>query len=128
MKRGDFPVQDECDPKKPDEFAAWALVALPHMNGAALPMSSEYIQMVSQHLWDLGFRWHRKNQKKKWRAPAMGDAHWLTNPGYWVDKNEPDPEPQDHTPNMVTVLRAMKTADEHDFFAAIEQINKEGKK
>lgn len=127
MRRGDFPVQSECDPSKPDEFATWALVALPHMNGAALPMSSEYMQMVSKHLWDLGFRWHRKKQRRKWRPPAAGDAHWLTNPGRWVSINEPDPDPKKEGPDMLTVLRAMKTADEGDFFAAIEELGKERK-
>lgn len=125
MKRGDFPVQGECDPKKPNEFATWALVALPRMNGAALPMSSEYMQMVSKHLWNAGFRWHRKYQKKKWRAPQMGDAHWLTNPGYWVDVNEPDPEKKG--PNMVEVLAAMKKADEDNFFAALDEVNNRNK-
>ncbi|QFG13144.1 minor tail protein [Gordonia phage SteamedHams] len=128
MKRGDFPVQSECDPKNPKEFAAWALVALPHMNGAALPMSSEYIQLVSEHLWNAGFRWHRKHQKIKWRPPAAGDKHWLTNPGRWVPMNEPDPEPKDQSVDMLTVLRAMKQADEGDFFKAIEMLNTKGKK
>lgn len=126
MDRGDFPTQDICDPKKADEFAAWALVALPRMNGAALPMSSEYLQLVSQHLHDAGFRWHRKFQKKKWRAPSSGDPHWLTNPGRWVDVNEPDPEGEDREADMISVLRAMKQADSKDFFSAIEKINKEG--
>lgn len=122
MKRGDFPVQSECDPKNPKEFAAWALVALPHMNGAALPMSSEYMQMVSEHLWKCGFRFNKKRQKIKWRPPAAGEKHWLTNPGRWVPVNEPDPEPEKL--DMLDVLRAMKAADEGDFFKAIEMINK----
>lgn len=123
MKRGDFPVQAECNPKKADEFAAWALVALPHMNGAALPMSSEYIQLVSKHLWECGFRWNPKRQRIKWRPPGAGDKHWLTNPGRWVPVNEPDPVPENQAADMLTVLRAMKQADEGDFFAAIEQLN-----
>ncbi|AWY05202.1 minor tail protein [Gordonia phage Margaret] len=125
MKRGDFPVQSECNPKDPEEFAAWALVALPHMNGAALPMSSEYMQLVSKRLWEAGFRWHRKHQQVKWRAPSGDDPHWLTNPGYWVDVNEKDPEPKDRQADMVSVLRAMRQADEGDFFGAIEFINNE---
>ena len=126
MDRGDFPTQDICNPKKPDEFAAWALVALPRINGAALPMSSEYMQEVSDHLWKCGFRWHRKYQQIKWRAPSTTDPHWLTNPGRWVPINEPDP-PQ-RGPDMVAVLRAMKKADEGNFLAALEEIGREGKK
>lgn len=125
MERGDFPTQDVCDPKEREEFAAWCLVALPHLNGAALPMSSEYIQMVSGHLWDCGLRWHRKLQTVKWRAPSVSDPHWLTNPGRWVPINEPDPEPDKRRPNMVDVLRAMRKADEGDFLAALDEIGKE---
>lgn len=121
MERGDFPLQSNCSRKNPDEFAAWALVALPHMNGAALPMSSEYIQMVSKHLWECGFRWNARYQKVKWRAPSVGDAHWLTNPGRWVPIDDPDPEEKDG-PTMVDVLNAMKTADEKGFFDALDQV------
>lgn len=129
MKRGEFPIQKDCSPKKPDEFAAWALVALPHMQGAALPMSSEYIQMVSKHLWDCGFRWHRKYQKIRWWPPSSGDPHWLTNPGRWKDITwKPDPaDKEKQKANMVTVLKAMREADEEDFFGALDMVNQEGK-
>lgn len=125
MDRGDFPTQDVCDPKEAAEFAAWALVALPRINGAALPMSSEYMQLVSEHLWRAGFRWHRKYQLIKWRPPSASDPHWLTNPGRWVPINEPDPEPRRRGPDMVSVLRAMKKADEGNFLSALEQIGGE---
>lgn len=121
MERGDFPLQRDCKPKKPDEFAAWALVALPHMNGAALPMSSEYLQMVSKHLWECGFRWNQRYQKIKWRAPSVGDPHWLTNPGRWVKIDEPEPEGQEG-PTMVDVLSAMRQADERGFFDALDKV------
>ena len=122
MDTGDFPLQANCDPKNPEEFAAWALVALPHMQGAALPMSSEYIQLVSRRLWDAGFRWHRKYQRVKWRAPAMADPHWLTNPGYWVDVNEPEPE--DQNISLVDILSAMKQQDEQGFLGALDELGR----
>lgn len=107
------------------------LVALPHLKGAALPMSSEYIQLVSQHLWQCGARVPHnpktgkpKYQKKKWRAPGRNDAHWLTNPGRWVKMDEPDPPKNE--PNMVDVLEAMKKADEKGFLAALDHVGKAG--
>lgn len=125
MKPGDFPIQANCDPKKADEFATWALVALPRMKGAALPMPSEYMQLVSKHLWDAGFRWHRKYQKIKWRAPAANEPHWLTSPGRWVPINEPDPVDEGLT--IVDVLAAMKKADEGGFLDALEELGRRSK-
>lgn len=129
MKPGDFPLQKDCNPKKPSEFIAWALVALPHMKGAALPMSSEYIQLVCEHLWMCGVRLPVKKdgtprfQQRKWLPPSAGDAHWLTNPGRWVKMDHPDP-PHPEV-NMVTVLKAMKESDENSFFSALDDLMKE---
>jgi len=127
MKRGDFPVQGICDLDKPDEAFAWTLVALPKMNGAALPMSSEYMQMVSKHLWDCGARIPHtregkvKFQRQWWHAPGAGNPHWLTSPGFWKD-TPPDPNAG---PNMVDVLNGMKKADERGFFNALDQVMRE---
>lgn len=121
MEPGAFPIQRDCSPKNPREFSVWALVALPYIKGAALPMSSEYMQEVSQHLWDAGFRWHRKYQKIKWRAPAAGDPHWLTNPGRWVKIDDPEPEEK---LTLVDLLGAMKAADEGGFLSALEELGK----
>lgn len=123
MKHGEFPTQAVCDPKKPDEAFAWALVALPHLKGAAMIFPAEYLQMISEHLWKCGFRWHRKYQEIEWWAPASDDPHWLRSPGRWVKKGTPRPD-YDQKVNMVTVLDAMKKADEDDFFAALDYINK----
>lgn len=124
MKRGDFPLQANCDPKKPSEFMAWAMVAPPRIKGAALVLSSEYCQEYSQHLWDLGFRHHKRLQKKKYRPPSLGDPHWLTNPGRWVPINEPDPPGQEV--NMVSMLEAMKKADSKGFYEALNLIKDTG--
>jgi len=126
MRPGQFPTQAVCDPKNKKEFAAWCLVALPKMRGAALPMSSEYIQLVSEHLWDCGLRWHRKLQTKRWRPPGAQDAHWLTNPGYWVAMTDKDPE--DGGVNMVTVLEAMRKADEKGYLDALTHLDEKGQK
>lgn len=128
MKRGDFPIQRECDLKKPSEAFVWMLVALPHMKGAALPMSSEYMQMVSEHLWECGARVpHTKDgvprfQKRWWHPPGNRDPHWLTSPGRWLKKPF-KPKPGDG-PNLVDMLRAMKTADEGNFFGALDELMK----
>lgn len=127
MKHGEFPTQDNCDPKKPDEFMAWAMVAPPRMKGAALILPSEYCQLYSGDMWKKGFRWHKRYQEIEWHPPASGDAHWLTSPGKWVPLGTPRSE-QDRKVNMVTVLEAMKKADEGDFLAALDHVNKAGKK
>lgn len=124
MKHGEFPTQERCDPKKPDEFMAWAMVAPPHLRGAALILPSEYCQLYSKHMWDVGFRWYPKYQKKWWQAPASGDPHWLTSPGRWVD-HKPGPKTE---PDMVDVLEAMKKVDEDGFFNALEYLKTKDKK
>ncbi len=127
MRTGDFPTQDICNPKKREEAFAWMLVAPPHMRGAALPFSSEYLQMLSGRLWDCGARPHANRQTIEWWPPAGNEPHWLTSPGVWVPKGTPRPA-IDRKVNMVTVLNAMKKADEGDFLAALDEINKDKKK
>lgn len=87
-----MPTQETCDPEAPDEFAVWAMVGLPGMNGAPLPFPVAYLRMISQRLWDCGFRWHSELQTIKYKRPAT-DEHWLTNPGSWVPIGEQVDEP-----------------------------------
>lgn len=78
-----MPSQASCDPDVPDEFAVWALVGLPGMNGAPLPFPVGYLRKVSQRLWDAGFRHHPELQTIRYKRPVM-DEHWLTSPGTWI--------------------------------------------
>ena len=89
MKNEQFPTQDNCDSEAPDEFAVWAMVGIPGMKGAGLPFPVTYLRMVSQRLWDAGFRHHPELQTIKYKRPSMDDPHWLTNPGSWVPVDEP---------------------------------------
>jgi len=127
MKPGEFPIQSRCNPKKPNEFAAWAMVAPPKLKGAALILSSEYCQLYSEHWWKAGFRHHPKYQTIEWFPPASGDPHWLTSAGLWLPKGTVRSE-QDQRVNMVTVLEAMRQADEGNFLEAVETVAKAGKR
>jgi hypothetical protein len=129
MQPGDFPLQSRCDLRKPSEAFAWMLVALPQIRGAALPMPSEYLQMVSEHMWDCGARVpnHKVNgvrvpdkQTKWWSPPGAGDPHWLTNPGIWTYGKKPPPPKEG--PTMLTMLEAMKKADEENFMGALDKV------
>lgn len=86
----DFPTFDNCDPDNPDEFAVPALVGLPGMTGAPLPMMVKMLRKISRRLWDCGFRYHPELRTIKYRKPKVGDPHWLQNPGSWVPIDEPD--------------------------------------
>ncbi|MCA1840054.1 MAG: DUF2744 domain-containing protein [Actinobacteria bacterium] len=133
MRRGEFPLQERCNYKKKREFMAWMMVALPQMNGAALPMSAEYIQLVSEHFWDCGARiplgkdGQPKFQRKWWHPPGLNDPHWLTNPGRWIYGKRPKKDPGQQV-NMVTVLEAFKKADEKGFFEAIKDVADAGER
>lgn len=92
MDNDKLPVQANCDPDSPEEFALWAFTGMPGMKGAPLPFPVAYLKMVSRRLWDAGFRHDPELQTIKYKRPAM-DEHWLTNPGSWVPVDEDFDEP-----------------------------------
>lgn len=94
----DFPTFDNCSADDPDMFAVPALVGLPGMNGAPLPMMVKMLRRISRRLWDCGFRYHPELRTIKYRKPRVGQPHWLSNPGTWVPIGEPDEE---ETPEQV---------------------------
>ena len=104
-----FPFKHTCDLTKPDEFAVWALVALPGQNGAPLIMPVEYLQKISERLWECGFRL-MEEPTIKYQPPAAGDPHWMTNPGRWVPVDAPDPEP-DPIGKALASMTATQKAD-----------------
>ena len=91
MADSKFPTQANCDARDPEEAFLWMLAGSPGMKGAPLPFPISYLRQVSKRLWDCGARPHQRLQTIKYRPPAMSDPHWLTAPGQWVDKHEPDP-------------------------------------
>lgn len=95
-----FPLLENCNVEDPEEMAIWALVGLPGMKGAPLPLPEAGLRKVSQRLWALGFRYHPELRTLKYRRPRSGDPHFLTNPGTWVDINEP--EEDELTPEEVS--------------------------
>ena len=89
MEDDKLPVQADCNPENPEEFAVWAMVGIPGMKGAPLPFPVKYLRQVSRRLWDAGFRHHPECQTIKYKRPSANDPHWLTNPGSWVPIDEP---------------------------------------
>lgn len=93
----DFPTRENCDPENPYQAYLWALVALPYQNGGQLAMPVDYLQFVSQRLWDCfgppkctqcG---HVEGPKIKYRRPTGLEPNWMSAPGRWVPVSEPDP-------------------------------------
>lgn len=98
----DFPTFENCDPKDPENFAVPALVGLPGMNGAPLPMMVKMLRRISRRLWDCGFRYHPELRTIKYRKPRTGEPNWLQNPGTWVPIDEPDDEDAERAAKELT--------------------------
>lgn len=103
----DLPTLENCDLDEPEEFALWAMVALPGMRGAPLGPPVKWLRKVSRRLWDLGFRYHPELRTLKYRKPttALGDAV-LVSPGEWVPIDEPD-DPRTGTPQLSSAQKAL---------------------
>ena len=109
MPEQGFPFKETCDLSKPEEFAVWALVALPGQNGAPLIMPVSYLQLVSKRLWECGFRLVEE-PVIKYRPPGVGDPHWMTNPGSWVSVDTPDPPVDPASAALARLAPAQKAA------------------
>jgi hypothetical protein len=94
LKDGEFPTKERCNPNCSSEAFVWQYVGLPGMKGAPLAFPTEYLKMVSQRQWDCGARPADSvippEVTIKYQRPRQTDPHWLTSPGVWVDKDEPD--------------------------------------
>ncbi|MFD6400829.1 DUF2744 domain-containing protein [Nocardia sp. NPDC060249] len=93
---GEFPTRANCNPNCPDEAFLWMYAGLPGMRGAPFPFPFEYLRKVSRRQWDCGSRPADSvipgEVIIKYQRPKVGDPHWLTNPGVWVDESDPDRE------------------------------------
>lgn len=106
----EFPVRGNCDPNDPEEFALWAFVALPGVRGGPLIMPISYYRLVSQRLWDLGFR-HVTEPTLEWVPPTASDPNWITSPGHWVPAGSVD-EPSEEDQARLAMSRM--TAQQKD--------------
>lgn len=80
-----IPTQDKCS-EEPDEFAAWAFVAMPSgPKDVPLLVHPSTLQVWSQHLHDCGFRFHPDLQQKWYKAPSVDNPYAMMN-GDWVDE------------------------------------------
>lgn len=84
-----LPTYDNCDLSNPRQAMLWTFTAMPGVQGAPLPLPTEYWEMVSWRQWMLGIRPQRK-PKLKYQAPRHMVADRFTAAGRWVDPTTPD--------------------------------------
>ncbi|AYR02504.1 minor tail protein [Gordonia phage Ailee] len=114
----EFPTFDNCDPDDPDNFAVPALVGLPGMTGAPLPMMVKMLRKVSRRLWDCGFRYHPELRTIRYKKPLVGEPNWLQNPGTWVPIDAPDDDAERKakqlTPEQKAAIRKRFNLDDDE--------------
>jgi hypothetical protein len=85
-------MQPDCNPDDPEEFAAWALVAMPAgPRDVPLLVHPTTLQVWSKHLHDCGFR-HLPDLQRRWYTPPSGPAGetaWAATAGKWGDTPPP---------------------------------------
>lgn len=86
-----LPTYDNCDLKNPRQAMLYTFTAMPGVQGAPLPLPTEYWEMVSWRQWLLGIRPVRR-PKLKYQAPRNMAADRFTAAGKWVDPLTPEPE------------------------------------
>ena len=88
----EIPLQSNCNPDDPEEFALWAFVCLPGLESqAAMLLPPQTLRAWSRRFRDLGFRHHPEVQELKY-VPPQGGEHWLDSAsGRWVPIDQPLP-------------------------------------
>ncbi|MFJ4652691.1 DUF2744 domain-containing protein [Nocardia sp. NPDC088792] len=113
-----IPVQENCDPNKPEEALLWALVGLPGQQQAPLMVHPDVLRKWSKHLWELGFRHYPDLQTTEYHPPARGADQWLNGAGQWVPVGTPKAA-HVTAPNMAELTR-------HERARIIEQLYANG--
>ena len=84
-----IPMQGQCDPDDPEEFALWALVGIEETPGVPMITTEPSLRSLSKQLADAGFRHHPDLQVKKaviLGAPEVEGVHWMgVGQISWVD-------------------------------------------
>lgn len=95
-----IPLQSNCDPNKPEEFALWAMVAEAGPSShAPLIFPPAVNKKRSEELWKKGFRHHPELQEIFY-IPPHSDANFIEGAaGRWVDKDT-YLTPQDTAPRI----------------------------
>jgi hypothetical protein len=106
-----IPSQQEANFQDPEEHFLWALRNLPVAAGSGAITHVAILRGWAKHLWDCAF-FHRdylvsiadsdgninvkqlREQKIRFRPAVRGPYHSYNNAAGWVEKNSPDPEPQ----------------------------------
>lgn len=84
-----IPLQSQCNPEDPEEFALWAMVAEAGPSSQApLIFPPAINRRRSKELWEKGFRHHPELQEKFY-IPPHSDANFIeAAAGRWVSKDE----------------------------------------
>ncbi|NKS42311.1 DUF2744 domain-containing protein [Rhodococcus hoagii] len=97
-----LPLRENCDPLNPRQALLWMFTAMPGVQGAPLPLPTEYWEMVSWRMWILGARPIRKPQLK-YQPPQNAVADRWSASGQWVTLCTPD-LPRKSLAEVVSVL------------------------
>ena len=84
-----IPLQNNCDPDKPEEHVLWALVRMNEKQGAPLLLPLPAMEEQSKHLYDCGFRHHPDLQTKHY-VPPQTNSLWDGMDGTWADGPPPE--------------------------------------
>ncbi|NIL86506.1 hypothetical protein RhoFasGS6_03910 [Rhodococcus fascians] len=101
-----LPTLQNCDLENPRQTFLWMFTAMPGVVGAPLVLGSDYWELVSYHLVELGARL-TEDRIKKYRPSDSSMLNRWTAAGEWVDLSQPDPDPQ----TLRDLVRAMPQAD-----------------
>jgi hypothetical protein len=116
--KGEFPTRENCSPDDPAEFALWAFAALPGSNGGQFIMPIDYFRLVSQRLWDLGFRLVEE-PTLEYVPPSANEPNWATSAGRWVEAGSiSDEEKIERT--MASAVARMGHQQKVEFYKALQ--------
>ncbi|MFD7046047.1 translation initiation factor IF-2 N-terminal domain-containing protein [Rhodococcus jostii] len=94
LREGELPTSDNCDPNNPEEAWLPALVAIPGIAGAPLPLPIEYLKILATRLWDYGGPPNPDAQSTWYHPPRSGDISPMFAAGQWKD------HPPEDTPGI----------------------------
>lgn len=77
----------------PEQHFLWALTSVPGMGQSPMMIPLQMAKVISQHLYEAGFRHVPEKQAKEFHAPFRGDQTPFNPGGKWVPRGTPKPEP-----------------------------------
>ncbi|MDM7488703.1 DUF2744 domain-containing protein [Rhodococcus sp. CSLK01-03] len=111
-----LPLRGNCDPKNPRQAFLWMFTALPGVQGAPLPLPTDYWETVSWRQWQLGAR-PTEEPQLKYQPPMNMVADRWTAAGKWVTLDTPDPV----YPTMTDIVSKLSQQDRAELKAVITE-------